>query len=88
MLLQKIWKSGIIWDDSITGSMFEKWNQWLIELKSIESIRIQHVYSKNLSTARSIETHTFCDASEEAYCSVIYLRIESDQGVKVILIAS
>jgi Arc/MetJ-type ribon-helix-helix transcriptional regulator len=82
IFLQQIWRSGIGWDDEINTVLYQQWKEWLLELKKIRELEIQRYYSERLSEAKSIELHTFCDASEDAYAAVVYLRIpetDSDQ---------
>jgi hypothetical protein len=88
IILQEIWRSGIGWDDEIASSTHEKWNAWLIELKSISSMRIPRSYSLHLKLDGHNQLHVFCDASEQAYCVVAYLRSAGSDGVSTAFIMS
>jgi hypothetical protein len=88
IILQEIWRSGIGWDDEIAGSTHEKWTAWLNELKSISSMKIPRCYSLNLKMDGHNQLHVFCDASEQAYCVVAYLRSIGPDGVSTAFIMS
>jgi hypothetical protein len=88
ILLQKIWKEGIGWDDELTTAMNEKWNEWLSELCKLKEIRVPRCYSIRMKTAQEIQLHTFCDASQMAYCCVIYLRIKYQDRIEVSFVSS
>jgi hypothetical protein len=88
IFLQNIWRAGIGWDDEISSSMFDQWKKWLIELQCVTSIQIPRCYSLNLKEASSIQLHTFCDASEDAYSTVIFLRVEHQQKCEVSFVAA
>ncbi|KAG5863988.1 hypothetical protein JTB14_032724 [Gonioctena quinquepunctata] len=58
------------------------------ELKCAMNIEIPICYSLELKRSRKMEIHTFSDASELAYSTAIYLRLEFSSYIDVILIAS
>jgi Pao retrotransposon peptidase/Family of unknown function (DUF5641)/Protein of unknown function (DUF1759)/Integrase zinc binding domain len=88
IFLQQIWRSGIGWDDEISSEMFDQWKTWLNEMKLMEKIEIPRCYSTRLKEATSLQLHTFCDASGDAYSTVVYLRIEFENHVEVAFVAS
>jgi hypothetical protein len=88
IILQEIWRSGIGWDDEIANSTHEKWTAWLKELKLISSMKIPRCYSLDLKMDGHNQLHVFCDASEQAYCVVAYLRSAGSDGVSTAFIMS
>lgn len=90
ILLQEIWSSKIGWDNEISDIQFAKWTTWIEMLPEIEDLSIPRLYSKKLSpnAPKSIELHVFVDASELAYSTVAYLRIEDEGGVECVLVGS
>jgi hypothetical protein len=77
ILAQHLWTRGIDWDQKIPDDINEKWQEIRIKLPEINNIRINR-WIKYSPTYQNISIHAFCDASELAYATVIYLRIETD----------
>lgn len=77
ILLQNIWRSGIDWDEEIKDEHFLLWKKWLRLLPTIREVKIPRTYfvGFNLTSTSEVELHIFCDASEEAYATVAYLRV-------------
>jgi hypothetical protein len=88
ILLQEIWRTNLDWDDEITNSLNEKWNQWLNDLKLLERVAVPRCFSVYLPVATHVELHTFVDASEYAFAAVSYLRILSSSGIEVAFVGS
>lgn len=88
ILLQKVWRSKLQWDEQLTNEEHrDYWTSWFKLLPQVERMEIPRLYSSNL-TSSSVELHCFVDASEDAYAAVAFLRIQSGAGVKCILIGS
>ena len=69
LFLQKLWNKGIDWDDEMEQRDIEEWSKILEDLKRLSEV----------SVPRFIGNHNhqlicFCDASKDAYATVIYLR--------------
>jgi hypothetical protein len=88
VLLQKIWKLGIGWDEKVPEQLFQEWNNWLIGLAEIEKCHINRCYSPLLSSADYVELHLFSDASEQAYGAVAYIRVVKDKEVQVSFVSA
>ncbi|XP_054264933.1 uncharacterized protein LOC128987883 [Macrosteles quadrilineatus] len=73
MLVQDIWRTKITWDEVLSIEHSKKWQDWLQEVKCLQSFTIPRCYF-NVKTIEEVELHTFVDASEEAYAAVSYLR--------------
>lgn len=77
ILLQKIWKVKIDWDDEVPQSINNEWTEYLTNLNDI-NIQVPRWLGTNIKF--STELHGFCDASERAYAAVVYARTVSDQN--------
>ncbi|XP_055584745.1 uncharacterized protein LOC129737609 [Uranotaenia lowii] len=89
ILLQDIWKSGAEWDDHLTDELYVRWVQWTDILADLQSIRIPRYLFYGSSTAiHSVQIHTFSDASDSAYCSAVYVRGVTQNGIQCSLVAS
>ncbi|XP_065092537.1 uncharacterized protein LOC135713357 [Ochlerotatus camptorhynchus] len=82
LLFQEIWREGSSWDDEIGVRQLMKWKNWLQLLPEAESVRVPRCYHLSYSRGRerTVELHTFVDASELGYAAVCYFRfIEGDK---------
>ncbi|CAG7667006.1 unnamed protein product, partial [Allacma fusca] len=76
IFFQMVWRAGLGWDEIISPELNGAWQTWLENLKKMNNYKIPRCYNYNLFEANSIQLHIFSDASEEAFGSVAYLRIE------------
>ncbi|XP_062707951.1 uncharacterized protein LOC134288151 [Aedes albopictus] len=90
LLFQEIWREGTAWDDQIGEKQFEKWKHWLNLLPEAEAVRIPRCYniSPSLGIERTVELHTFVDASELGYAAVCYFRFVEGDQISCSLVAS
>lgn len=88
LIMQRIWRSEIGWDDEITTDQYELWQIWLQKLSMIERIEIPRCYSLLFPAANDVQLHIFCDASEEAYCAVAYWRIRCNDAIETAFIVA
>ncbi|XP_070853211.1 uncharacterized protein [Drosophila suzukii] len=88
ILLQKIWRSNISWDQELPESLLEDWNQWKLLLPQMATFNIPRCYSPRMSFGTRIGLHTFVDASEHAYSAACYLRVSQKDEVDVMLVAA
>lgn len=75
ILLQRVWRKAIGWDELIPTDLHNDWSNWIGKLPEIENLRIGRWYGFDGSQDAEFELHTFVDASEEAYAASVYLRI-------------
>lgn len=75
ILLQKIWKSGIGWDDIIPEEFQPSWTSWITELKTLQNFQVPRCMAKDIFRAKSIDWHTMVDANETAFSAVCYIRL-------------
>ncbi|XP_026746136.1 uncharacterized protein LOC113507483 [Trichoplusia ni] len=79
ILIQRIWLSGIDWDDELPSSLFNEWCTYRNELMQLVQLRIPRWL--RASHGDALELHGFSDASNYAYAAVVYMRVVSQQGV-------
>ncbi len=83
ILVQRLWDKRRDWDDpQLPEDLLRLWSTWERELSDLEKISLPRCYSRpDLDLPTSIrDIHVFCDASEQAYGSVAYLRTENLEG--------
>ncbi len=87
LLLQQVWLEGLQWDDMISEELQLKWNMYQAELPQVEKVQVPRCVIHH--EIISAELHGFCDSSELAYASAIYLKcIYVDGTVSVNLLTS
>lgn len=78
ILIQKLWVNKIDWDEPVPQEICQSWISFVENMKHIQTLQIpRHVLSKS---PVMIELHCFCDASQNAYATCIYLRSVSESG--------
>ena len=76
-------------DDEINESQRERWDTWIKDLAKVKVISFQRCLNYNIrERAFASYLHGFCDASNLAYCAVIYFVYESETGSYVNLLTS
>ena len=80
ILLQRVWESGIGWDDLLPPTIHESWLRWRSELHLLTERHIPRYYYAKCTEIDSVQLHGFCDASEDAYAGVVYIRGRDKSG--------
>ncbi|XP_026666969.1 uncharacterized protein LOC113463933 [Ceratina calcarata] len=89
VLMQRIWVSGIGWDEPLHDDEFATWQHWLKGLDSVKNCKIDRCYQLKNQQTTFAELHIFCDASTKAYAAVAYWRLAlSDDKFHVSIIAA
>ncbi|XP_039310346.1 uncharacterized protein LOC120358842 [Solenopsis invicta] len=78
VMLQKLWKLKLSWDDELPVDLQSEWSQFLKELTYINDIRIPRQIC--CSSPQCVQIHGFSDASEAAYGGCIYIRSVNTAG--------
>ncbi len=82
--LRALYLKGLEWSDLITGDDEIWWRSWFLALEQLNTLKMPRCLFPEEAQIVDAELHTFCDASEEAYAAVIYLRVNySDDRVLV-----
>lgn len=86
LLIQELWKAGIEWDQEPPPSIVDKWTKFQLELPLLSQMSIpRHV---GVVIGCVVTLLGFSDASEKAYGAVIYLHIQSANGIVVRLLCA
>ena len=72
-----MWTSGVDWDEDLPLKLKKKWEAWMEELPDLENIVVPRCLHSFKASPKQ-EIHVFCDASEEAYASAVYVVSEAD----------
>jgi len=74
-LMQRLWTSGVSWDEPIPADIETSWSRYQSELHLIEHILIPRRLTYD--NMMSLQLHAFSDSSEKGYAAAIYLRVET-----------
>ncbi len=75
ILLQRLWREKVDWDDDLPTKIKQEWQKWLDSLSHLSQLRIPRCIVPTVEAKIAEKTvHVFCDASGEAYGTVAYLR--------------
>jgi len=89
ILLQEICKMRIGWDDELSDRLKALWFKWVESLKLAKIIEVERSLMKVMNAdVKEIVIHGFSDASQKAYCGVIYLAVHTLNGCQVRLLTS
>ena len=81
MIFQELCYNKIEWDTEISNDYKLKWTKYLNELKSLDKIVVnRHVLCCD---NKVVDIHGFCDASEKAYCAVVYTSVVCEHGTSI-----
>ena len=87
MLFQELCRDSIGWDDELKGEAKKKWNDWVVDLSRIKGIAISRcVYDSLKQEVLESYLHGFGNASNKAYCAVVYFVYRTWDGVHVRLL--
>lgn len=78
IFMQKLWKSKLAWDESLTPQLLIEWQQFKIDLPSVKKIAIPR-WLQGKETD-DVELHAFADASQSAYAAAVYLKTKNSEG--------
>jgi len=67
-------------DDELQGDYCERYFQSLKQIEELHCIKISRCFFKKGRPVKSIEIHSFSDASEKAHACVVHLRICHESG--------
>lgn len=87
IIIQKLWLTGIKWDEEVPESLLKEWMTYREGLKFLEQIKIPRHLGCTVNDTQ-IELHGYSDASQVAYAAVVYVRTVGADGVHVKLVAA
>ena len=84
IIVRELWdKPDRSWDDpNLPGPLLTAWKTWESEFTHLAEILLPRCYAGHIGGQEPKEhsIHVFCDASEQAYGAVAYLRSEDQEG--------
>ena len=78
--MQRVATAKFAWDDELPADIIENWNSWISSLKDLSCVELERYCFANIETpcenkdSAIYQLHGFCDASDNAFSCVIYLR--------------
>ena len=75
-----MWEAGVDWDEDAPQHIVEEWIHWRTELKLPLQKHIHRYYFPKDAVIQELQHHEFCDASENAFASVVYLHMTNSKG--------
>ena len=72
-IIQSMWINSMDWDEEISGKLKIAAENWLLQLKDLDKFKIPRCLCP-YKNCDQLSIHAFCDASEVAYGTVIYIR--------------
>ena len=89
LLFQVLCKEKVGWDAPLPEPVRRKWIAWLQDLREVQQIIVPCcLYDGVEKVVTSYKLHGFGDASERAYCAVVYLVLETSSGNYPVLLTS
>ena len=76
-LLQRLWSTGVNWDEELPSDLQPEVSAWFQQLGSIENIE----FPRKIAEGNPKSLHIFADASDYAYGFAAYLQTDSDCGL-------
>ena len=83
---QKIWSTGLDWDEPLDPALQEAWTGELTSLLRMRDLRFPR-WSGSLKRFPP-QLHVYCDASSETYACALYLRTQDGESVVTSLLAA
>ena len=83
LIMQSPWSRGINWDDKLPDDQLETFLRWRTKVHNVQKFDIPRQVLED-----SFELHLFCDASETAYASCIYVRNTKTKSTNIFVAKS
>ncbi|XP_031350458.1 uncharacterized protein LOC116176124 [Photinus pyralis] len=74
LLLRKTWEQKVSWDEKVTEEISSDFQRWLEEVHLLAQIKIPRWIHFSIRDSNELTMHVFCDASQNAYAAVVFLR--------------
>lgn len=79
IFMQRLWLSGLTWDQEVTPTLLDEWNTFRQELTALNEFVVPRWIGVS-SNICGMELHGFSDASNDAFSAVVYLRVADNEG--------
>lgn len=86
LILRELWNSNLGWDECVGDELSHRFLDWMDQLRLLDDAKLPRWVLVNPDNTGKWSLHTFCDASELAYATAVFLRVETEEGVSVQLI--
>ena len=83
VMLQNLWSKGLDWDDEISSEDLLSWSELKSDINNVSECQIPRCVRMNTSGAIQNRLLCFCDASQNAYATLIYLHQTNGSETKV-----
>ena len=83
IILQRIWREELGWDDALPEKILEDWKAWSSHLTAVENLILSRCLLGTVANPTSRTLHVFTDASEAGFGAIGYLRVRNEDGVDV-----
>lgn len=88
-LFQELCELKLEWDEPLTGAPLVKWESMVADLQIGQQIHVpRYLLCDVYHGVDSYSLIGFCDASKKAYAAVVYLRVETQEGLHVKFLTS
>ena len=74
MLIQRLWKESVDWDEPLSDILCQEWSSIFTDLVSVSELAIPRQYYSCESKMTNAELHLFCDANIKAYGTIAFFR--------------
>lgn len=78
ILIQQFWELKLEWDETVPMDIITMWNEYKTQLHKVGSISVPRGII--IGECCDLQLHGFCDASEKAFGTYIYLRSTNRSG--------
>ncbi|XP_070515872.1 uncharacterized protein [Cardiocondyla obscurior] len=78
LILQETWQTKIEWDETLPPDLHRRWTEFRERLPQLKGMRVPRWVGA--ASAREVQLHGFCDASERAYGACLYVRTSTADG--------
>ncbi|XP_071648493.1 uncharacterized protein [Temnothorax longispinosus] len=85
-LIQRLWTLKLEWDDEPPLDVRRQWERYQAEFDALAPLRIPRTLPAGDNVRR--ELHGFCDASEQGYGAVVYLRVVTPSETKIVILCA
>ena len=83
ILLQRIWREGFQWQETLPAEILNEWKSWTSDLDSIKLLKLPRCLMGTVVNPVHRSLHVFTDASENGFGAVVYIRISNGEDVDV-----
>lgn len=75
-ILQRCWENHLNWDDTLDNETMNEWKSVTDSIDKISTIKLPRYLECDQSEDTKFSLMCFCDASSQAYATIIYLHVE------------